>query len=68
VDQLTGSNIDDYLTLDARLGYRPSASLLVELVGRNLIEPSHPEFSPEFVATSPSEVERSVYGKISLNF
>lgn len=68
VDQLTGSDIDDYLTLDARLGYRPSASLLVELVGRNLIEPSHPEFSPEFVATSPSEVERSVYGKISLNF
>lgn len=68
VDQLTGSDIDDYITLDARLGYRPSASLLFELVGRNLIESSHPEFSPEIVATSPSEVERSVYGKISLTF
>ena len=68
VDQLTGSDIDDYVTLDARLGYRPSSTLLVELVGRNLVEPSHPEFSPEIVATSPSEVERSVYGKISLSF
>jgi iron complex outermembrane receptor protein len=68
VDQLKGSDIDDYLTLDARLGYCPTPGFKMELVGRNLVEPSHPEFSPEIVATSPSEVERSVYGKISLNF
>jgi iron complex outermembrane recepter protein len=68
VDQLKGSNIDDYLTLDARLGYCPAPGFQMELVGRNLVEASHPEFSPEIIATSPSEVERSVYGKITLSF
>jgi iron complex outermembrane receptor protein len=68
VDQLTGSDIDDYVTLDASLGYCPTPGFKMELVGRNLVEPSHPEFSPEILATSPSEVERSVYGKISLTF
>lgn len=68
VDRLKGSDIDDYVTLDARLGYCPAPDLQLELVGRNLVEPSHPEFSPEIIASSPSEVERSVYGKITLSF
>jgi iron complex outermembrane recepter protein len=68
VDQLKGSHIDDYVTLDARLGYRPAPGFQLELVGRNLVEPSHPEFSPEIIAASPSEVERSVYGRITLSF
>jgi iron complex outermembrane receptor protein len=60
-------DIDDYLTLDIRLAWRPADNWELSLVGQNLLESSHLEFVQESYAL-PIEVERGVYGKITWRF
>ncbi|MDY6950764.1 MAG: TonB-dependent receptor [Thermodesulfobacteriota bacterium] len=68
VDNLPSQDVGSYVTLDARLSWRPKENLELSLVGQNLLDDHHPEFVPEIIDTSPSEVERSVYGKIIWQF
>ena len=68
VDNLTGQNIGSYITMDARLAWKPSKIVEVAVVGQNLFDKSHPEFEPQFLQTIPTEVERGVYLKVSLSF
>ncbi len=68
VDDLTGQSVGSYVTMNARLAWRPSKNLEVSLVGQNLFDESHPEFEPQFLQTIPTEVERGVYFKINLTF
>lgn len=60
--------IGDYFALDARLGWTPRPGLELSMVGQNLLDDRHPEFNPDFIFTLPSEVERSVYGKLTWKF
>jgi iron complex outermembrane recepter protein len=62
------SSIPGYLTMDARLAWKPQPKLELALVGQNLLQRRHPEFIPEFINTFPTEVERSVYGKVTWKF
>ena len=64
VDELPGQNLPGYMTMDARLGWRPSATVEISLVGQNLLDDAHLEYSPEIVDFYPSEVQRSVYVKV----
>ncbi|MDY6989878.1 MAG: TonB-dependent receptor [Thermodesulfobacteriota bacterium] len=68
VDDLPGQDVDSYTTLDARLAWRPRKDLEVSLVGQNLLDKHHPEFTMEIVESLPIEAERSVYGKITWQF
>ena len=68
VDQLPALGIDGYVTIDARIAWRPTEDLELALVARNLIESEHPEFVPTIVFSVPTEVQRSVYGKITWRF
>ncbi|MDY6971926.1 MAG: TonB-dependent receptor [Thermodesulfobacteriota bacterium] len=68
IDDLPQQNIDSYINLDARLGWKPRKDIELSIVGQNLIDSHHPEFIPEILDTSPTEVERSVYGKITWRF
>jgi len=61
VDTLPERDVDSYITLDARLAYRLSSKIELALVGQNLFEEGHEEFSS-------LQVERSVYGKIDWRF
>ena len=61
------SEIDSYLTLDARLAWRPIKDLEFSLVGQNLLDDKHPEYIQENF-TLPTEIERSIYGKITWRF
>jgi len=66
VDNL-GRFVDSYCEMDTRLGWRPVKKLEISLVGRNLLDPHH----PEFIASRPGgegEVERSIYGKVTWRF
>jgi iron complex outermembrane receptor protein len=70
VDDLSGQNISDYTRLDARLGWKPMEKLELSLVGQNLQDPEHSEFlsgtaNNFFKAT---QVQRSVFGKLTLQF
>lgn len=61
VGSLPERNIDSYTVVDARLAWRPFPKLELSLVGQNLLEEGHAEFST-------LEVRRSVYGKIDWHF
>lgn len=68
VDDLPAIGIGSYVTLDARLAWRPVKNIELSLVGRNLIHDRRQEFKPELINTLPTEAERSFYGKISWSF
>ncbi len=69
VDDLPDDGVGNYATIDARLGWRPVRNLELSLVGQNLFDNQHPEKGSEQVfASSVTEVERSVYGKITWEF
>ncbi len=68
IDSIDGISIPGYTTLDARLAWNPHRSLELSLVGQNLLDNRHQEFIPEYINTLPSEVVRSVYGKVTWKF
>ena len=68
VDYLPGLDIDSYLELDLRLGWRPRKDLELSIVGQNLLQQSHAEFPARFLTVQSTEVERSIYGKVTLRF
>lgn len=68
VDELPAQGVEDYLEMDMRLAWRPQRQLQLAVVGRNLLDSSHREFSPSFVQTFSAEVPRSVYAKLTWEF
>jgi iron complex outermembrane recepter protein len=61
VGRLPERNIDSYTVLDARLAWRVRHDIELSLVGQNLLESGHSEFSS-------LEIERSIYGKLDWKF
>ncbi|MBK1716604.1 TonB-dependent receptor plug domain-containing protein [Thiocystis violacea] len=61
VDALEYYDTGAYLRLDLRLGWRLSADLELSLVGKNLLDESHPEFSK---FSGNSEPEGLVYTQV----
>lgn len=53
-----------YVSMDARLGWRPGKNWELELVGQNLLDDSHPEFGQSNQGPLV-EIQRSVYAKIT---
>ncbi len=68
VDHLPALNIDSYVGLDVRLGWRPTKHLELALVGQNLLQEQHAEFRPSFIRTQQAEIERGVYVKAIFRF
>jgi iron complex outermembrane receptor protein len=68
VGELETLGVGDYWGLDVRLGWRPTDSLELSVVGQNLTESRHPEFAPSFVNTVQTEMQRSVYGEVTWRF
>ena len=56
---------DAYLAFDMRVAWTPKPGLELSLTGQNLFDSHHPEFNPDFIISTPTEVERSIYGKVS---
>ena len=65
----TGSSFDinDFFTLDVRMAWRPYKDVEISVVGQNLLDDKHPEYVQESF-TSPTEIERSIYAKITWRF
>ncbi len=68
VDTLPALDVPSYVTMDVRLSWRPKPNLEVAVVGLNLLDNQHPEFRPTSIHTQRTEVERSVYGKVTWRF
>jgi len=68
VDDLPNLAVEDYVTLDLRLGWHLTESLELSLAARNLLEDQHIEYKPTLINTIPTAVERSLYAKITWRF
>lgn len=68
VDTLTSAQIPSYFNLDVRIGWRPSKQLELSLVGQTLLDSHRPEYREALISTSPTEIQRSIYGKATWHF
>ncbi len=80
VDQLSGFNpsaptaaipdkISGYVSLDARLAWRPRKNIEVAVIGQNLLDSHHPESGTSTSIQAPLvEIQRAIYGKITWTF
>ena len=66
--EVNGVDIDSYVEADLRLGWEASPGLELSIIGQNLLDNHHAEFLPDFISTQPTEVERSIYGRVTWNF
>jgi iron complex outermembrane receptor protein len=66
--RLPALQIGSYVTLDARLAWKPIKTLEISLVAQNLFHNRHPEFTPEFITTVPTQVARQFYGAVTWHF
>jgi iron complex outermembrane recepter protein len=67
VDALQNRDVPAYTALDARIGWRPNKHWEFSIVGQSLFN-VHKEFAPSYIQTQTTEVETSVYGKITFRF
>lgn len=67
INPTTTISIPDYFRLDLRLAMQLKEHLELTLVGQNLLDPEHPEFSP-FLYNNLAQVPRSVYGQLRWDF
>jgi len=69
VDNVPGQGVPAYLMMDARLAWYPTDVCELYVVGRNLLDSAHPEFSGNpFLGTMATEVQREVYGGFALRY
>ena len=54
-------NIPDYVTMDAKVAYKPTKNVELFLVGQNLFSKSHRELNSEIIPTAPSLIPRGIY-------
>ncbi|RLA03417.1 MAG: TonB-dependent receptor [Gammaproteobacteria bacterium] len=65
---VTGVKIDSYVEADLRLGWEAKPGLELSLIGQNLLNSRHAEYLPDFINTQSTEVERSIYGRVTWSF
>jgi iron complex outermembrane receptor protein len=67
VPTLETKSVGDYIRLDLRLGYKPADWVEFSLVGQNPTDRRHYE-SADFTAGRSTQVPRSGYAKVTVNF
>mgnify|MGYP003860045159 CR=1 FL=1 len=68
VDQIDEYDIAAYIAIDTRLAFKPINGLELSVAAQNLFDSNHPEFGEKGIETTPTEIERSIYGKVSWQF
>ena len=68
VDKLPSVNIPSYYSLDTRVGWKPFTALELSVIGQNLLNSRHLEFMPEFINTTPTQVGRTISGRVTWKF
>lgn len=59
--------VNDYVSMDIRLAWRPVNNIELALVGQNLLAKNHLEYIQEAFAR-PVKIDRGVYGKLAWHF
>lgn len=67
VDNLGELGVENYIRFDTRIGYRPKDNIEISIVGQNLFDSTHQEFSESLYSVA-AEIERSFYVNIEYKF
>jgi iron complex outermembrane recepter protein len=68
VDSLSNRGVPSYIVGDIRLGWRsPKKHWEVSITGQNLLD-THREFAPSYIPTQVTEVETSVFAKVTFRY
>jgi iron complex outermembrane receptor protein len=65
VDRLPSINIDSYVDVDLRLGWRPTRSWELALVGQNLLQDRRKEYEATLLTVDAIQVRRAFYGSVT---
>jgi iron complex outermembrane receptor protein len=68
VAELPSIGVGSYVDLTARLGWRPRKGVDLSLIGQNLFDNRRREFAPEFLSMTPTQVQRAVFGRLTVGF
>ena len=70
VGRLTGFQqpVDDYISMDLRVGWTPHEKVLVEVVGQNMLDNHHLEVGGSILAGPLHEAQRGIYGKVAISW
>jgi iron complex outermembrane receptor protein len=68
VDNLPALGVPSYVTADVRLAWRPTKSLEISIVGKDLLQARHTEFTSSLFRTQAAAIERSVFGRITWHY
>jgi iron complex outermembrane receptor protein len=69
VDPITIESISGYIEMDLRAACPIGRNVELSVAARNILHDSHVEYGPSFMlATETTEVERSVYAKLTCRF
>jgi iron complex outermembrane receptor protein len=67
VDALISLDVPSYITMDLRLAYRPKKHLELAVIGQNLLQPNHQEYSDSGIVYT-TNVPRGVYGTVAWKY
>ena len=68
IDRLTELQVPGYHTLDLRFGWHITTHWTLDVVGQNVLNPHHLEFSGMSGGTHPTEVQRAGYLRITWRY
>ncbi len=68
VDNVPMVDMDNYIKLDARLGWDVNDHVELSLVGQDLLDSQHPEFADTYSVNGNTEIQRRFYARLSLRF
>lgn len=68
VSRINFYRIPGYVTMDARLAYKPKRNIELFIVGQNLFSQNHREFVSDFIPSFPTYIPRGVYAGAEWRF
>lgn len=68
IDKLPGLGVGSYQALDLRLAWKPRANVELSVIGQNLLQSHHLEFMPELIPTMPVQIQRGIFGRVTIRF
>ncbi len=61
-------NIPAYIAMDARIAWKPTENMTISLVGKNLLDSSHPEYRSTYLSIQSTETPRSFFLMMEYTF
>jgi iron complex outermembrane receptor protein len=68
MDRVSFADVPKYIEMDARLDWRPTPNLEFSLIGQNLLNPHHLEYTDFELGLYSTEVRRGVYGMMTWTY